>query len=80
MELFRHIRGKTGATLKKQFQRANDLGAGVVLLSTWNEWILSEQISVEGSKDLEPSEQLGTFYYDLMTWQIAKYKGITLVK
>ena len=71
---------QNGATLKKQFQRANDLGAGVVLLSTWNEWILSEQISVEGSKDLEPSEQLGTFYYDLMTWQIAKYKGITLVK
>ena len=71
---------QNGATLKKQFQRANDLGAGVVILPTWNEWILSEQLSVEESKDLEPSEKLGTFYYDLMTWQIAKYKGITLVK
>lgn len=65
-----------GKTLKKQFQRANDLGAGIVILTTWNEWIYSEQPSVEGSRDLEPSKQHGTFYYDLMCQQIYKFKGL----
>lgn len=65
-----------GETLKKQFQRANDLGAGIVLLTTWNEWIYGEQPSAEGSRDLEPSRQHGTFYYDLMCQQIYKFKGL----
>lgn len=64
-----------GATLKKQFQRAVDLGAKIVLLVSWNEWVISEQISVEQSKDLEPSEIHGTFYYDLMKREIKKFKG-----
>ena len=28
---------ENGLTLKKQFQRANDLGAGMVILVSWNE-------------------------------------------
>ena len=64
-----------GATLKKQFQRANDLGAGMVILVSWNEWTTGEQPSPEISKDLEPSEIHGTFYYDLLCEQIKKYTG-----
>ncbi len=66
---------QNGLTLKKQFQRANDLGAGMVILISWNEWTTGEQPSVEVSKDLEPSEVHGTFYYDLLCEQIKKYKG-----
>ena len=64
-----------GATLKRQFQRANDLGAGMVILVSWNEWTTGEQPSPEISKDLEPSQIHGTFYYDLLCEQIKKYKG-----
>ena len=66
---------ENGLTLKKQFQRANDLGAGMVILVSWNEWSTGEQPSVEVSKDLEPSEVHGTFYYDLLCEQIKKFKG-----
>ena len=64
-----------GMTLKKQFQRANDLGAGMVILVSWNEWSKGEQPSAEVSKDLEPSRIHGTFYYDLLCEQIKKFKG-----
>ena len=64
-----------GLTLKKQFQRANDLGAGMVILVSWNEWTKGEQPSPEVSKDLEPSVIHGTFYYDLLCEQIKKFKG-----
>ena len=66
---------ENGLTLKKQFQRANDLGAGMVILISWNEWTKGEQPSPEVSKDLEPSVIHGTFYYDLLCEQIKKFKG-----
>ena len=66
---------ENGLTLKKQFQRANDLGAGMVILISWNEWTKGEQPSPEISKDLEPSVIHGTFYYDLLCEQIKKFKG-----
>ncbi len=64
-----------GATLKKQVQRACELGASMILFTTWNEWTSSEQKNPEGSRDLEPSVEYGTFYYDLMCQQIKKFKG-----
>ena len=64
-----------GATLKKQVQRACDLGATMILFTTWNEWTSSEQKNPERSRDLEPSVEYGTFYYDLMCQQIRKFKG-----
>ena len=66
---------RNGDTFREQFARARDLGAGTVLLISWNEWTTSEQLSVEISKDLEPSQVHGTFYYDLMKEQIALFKG-----
>ena len=67
---------QNGATLKKQFQRACDLGARIVLIVSWNEWTTGEQPSAEVSKDMEPSVIHGTFYYDLMREQIKKFKGL----
>lgn len=66
---------QNGATMKKQFQRAYDLGARIVLIVSWNEWTTGEQPSVEISKDIEPSKIYGTFYLDLMREQIRKFKG-----
>ena len=66
---------RNGETFREQFGRACDLGAGTVLLISWNEWTNSEQLSVEISKDLEPSQIHGTFYYDLLCEQIKKFKG-----
>ncbi len=67
---------QNGATFKKQFQRAMNLGSGMVLLISWNEWHKGEHPSPEVSRDLEPSVEHGTFYYDLMREQIKKYKGL----
>ena len=75
MDCGKQLSCENGLTLKKQFQRANDLGAGMVILVSWNEWSTGEQPSVEVSKDLEPSEIHGTFYYDLLCEQIKKFKG-----
>lgn len=66
---------ENGATLKRQFQRACDLGAKFAIIVSWNEWTTGEQLSVEVSKDLEPSQIHGTFYLDLLTEQIKKFKG-----
>ena len=66
---------ENGMTLKTQFQRAIDLGAQIVLVVSWNEWTRGEQPSVEISKDIEPSEAHGTYYYDLMRELIKKFKG-----
>lgn len=65
-----------GATLKKQFQRACDLGSKFVIVVSWNEWTTGEQPSPEVSKDIEPSVIHGTFYYDLLREQIKKFKGL----
>ena len=67
---------QNGATLKKQFQRACDLGSKFVIVVSWNEWTTGEQPSPEVSKDIEPSVIHGTFYYDLLREQIKKFKGL----
>lgn len=65
-----------GETLKRQFARANALGAKLAIVVSFNEWTTGEQISLEISKDLEPSVTYGTFYLDLLREQIKKFKGL----
>ena len=60
---------------EKQFRRACDPGARIVLIVSRNEWTTGEQPSAEVSKDMEPSVIHGTFYYDLVREQIKKLKG-----
>ena len=67
---------ENGATFKRAFQRADDLGARIALIVSWNEWLTGEQPSAEVSKDIEPSVAFGTFYLDLMKFQIKKFKGL----
>lgn len=64
-----------GETFKVQWQRAIEIGCEVVMVVSWNEWNIGEQISLENSKDIEPSQTYGTFYLDLMKEQIKKFKG-----
>lgn len=60
---------------EKQFRRACDPGARIVLIVSRNEWTTGEQPSAEVSGDMEPSVIHGTFYYDLVREQIKKLKG-----
>lgn len=66
---------ENGATLRRQFQRAIDLGARFAIVVSWNEWTTGEQPSLEVSKDIEPSQTYGTFYLDLLTELIKQFKG-----
>ncbi len=64
-----------GKTFLQEWSRARTKRVRLVLVVSWNEWDLSEQISVEQSKDLEPSLEFGTFYLDLLKSQIGGFKS-----
>ncbi len=64
-----------GATFRKQWQRVNDIGTKIALVVSFNEWTIGEQTSLEVSKDIEPSETLGTLYIDILKEQVKKFKG-----
>ena len=66
---------QNGATFKKQWQRATDVGVQFAMVVSWNEWVKSEQPSAEVSKDIEPSKEIGDFYLKLMKEEILKFKG-----
>lgn len=57
-----------GEALRKQFARAEALGARIALLTGWNEWS-------ESSTDLEPSAEDGNFRYDLLCELIRRFKS-----
>ena len=64
-----------GETFRQQWQRANDIGTKIALVVSFNEWTTGEQTSLEVSKDIEPSETLGTLYIDILKEQVKKFKG-----
>lgn len=63
-----------GETFKKQWERARLIGVKLALVVSFNEWSTGEQPSLEVSKDIEPSQTLGTFYLDLLREQIRLFK------
>lgn len=63
---------ESGETLRRQFARADALGARITLVSAWNEWSAA---SLGFSADLEPSDAEGTFRYDLLCELIRQYKS-----
>lgn len=65
-----------GDTLLKMWARAREFGPQIVLCPTWNEYSKGEQPTPEINKDLEPSNESGTFYYDIMKEQIKLFKNI----
>jgi len=64
-----------GLTFQNRWKRAENLNVKIVLVTTWNEWITSEQPSAEVSKDLEPSVEFGHFYLDLLKNEIVSFKN-----
>ena len=64
-----------GDTYKQQWARADLIGPKFVLVVSFNEWTLGEQVSMENAKDNEPSATLGSFYLDILREQIRKFKG-----
>ena len=67
---------KNGETFKNRWERARRLGVSTVLVVSWNEWVTGEQPSVEVSKDIEPSEELGHQYLELLKEEIEKFKDL----
>lgn len=63
---------ESGETLRRQFARADALGARIALVSAWNEWSAA---SLGFSADLEPSDAEGTFRYDLLCELIRQFKS-----
>lgn len=66
---------RDGATFREQWARAREIGPHFAMVVSWNEWTKGEQPSLEVSKDIEPSVQLGDKYLKIMTEEIAKFKG-----
>ncbi len=64
-----------GATFRREWARAVEIGPKFALVVSWNEWSRGEQPSPEVSKDIEPSKEFGHFYLDLMKQEIAKFKS-----
>ena len=66
---------RNGETFREQFARARSIGVHYAMVVSWNEWTTGEQPSVEVSKDLEPSRQLGDFYLKLLKQEVARFKS-----
>ncbi|MDP7038688.1 MAG: hypothetical protein QGI45_05980, partial [Myxococcota bacterium] len=64
-----------GETFKTQWAYAREVGPQIVLVNSFNEWVRPEEQDSEFSNDIEPSEAHGHFYLDLLTEQVAEFKG-----
>lgn len=63
-----------GATFRRQWARAREIGPKFAMVVSWNEWTRGEQPSAEVSKDIEPSREFGRLYLDILKEQIALFK------
>lgn len=66
---------RNGETFKDQWERATEVAPRIVIVQSWNEWVLGEEPTPDISNDIEPSKLYGHFYLDLMKEEIAKYKA-----
>ena len=66
---------RNGETFKEQFARAREIGTHFAMVVSWNEWTTGEQPSAEVSKDLEPSNEWGDQYLQLLKEEIRKFKS-----
>lgn len=64
-----------GDTFRRQWARAREIGPKFALVVSWNEWHRGEQPSPDVSKDIEPSQEFGSLYLDLMKQEIAKFRA-----
>lgn len=64
-----------GATFRKSWARARQIGPKYAMVVSWNEWHKGEQPSVEVSKDIEPSKEFGNQYLDILREEISAFKA-----
>lgn len=68
-------RGRLGGrTFHEEWQIAREVGPRIVLVAVFNEWRTGEEPSAEVSKDIEPSEQFGHLYLDIMKQEASEFK------
>ena len=65
---------ENGATFKKAWARAREIGPTFALVVSWNEWHKGEQPTPEISKDVEPSKEFGDLYLNILKDETAKFK------
>ncbi|MDQ2762189.1 MAG: hypothetical protein M3Y22_01420 [Pseudomonadota bacterium] len=69
-------RGRDGGrTYVSEWEHACKIGPRFVLAGTFNEWWKTEQISAEGSKDVETSQEHGSRYMDILREQAGLFKA-----
>ncbi len=66
---------ENGATFRKEWARARQIGPKYAMVVSWNEWHKGEQPSPEISKDVEPSKEFGDLYLRMMKEEIAAFKS-----
>ena len=64
-----------GRTFREEWALARRLGPQFVLVASFNEWRKGEQLSAEIGKDVEPSEQFGHLYLDILRDEAARFKA-----
>ena len=76
-----------GAYMARQFEIVNRFRPKFVVVTSWNEWFairgkgdngyhFVDQFGPEYSADVEPSQELGTKYYDLLCGHIKTFKAL----
>jgi hypothetical protein len=63
-----------GQTFVTNWLEIRRIGPRFALSGTFNEWWVAEQHSPEQSKDIEPSEEFGSRYLDILRVQAAMFK------
>ena len=64
-----------GRSYLQQWRYARKVGARFVLAGTFNEWWVSEQINAGASKDIEPSNDFGWRYMEILKQQASLFKA-----
>ena len=64
-----------GETFRRSWARAREIGPKYAMVVSWNEWHKGEQPSPQVSKDIEPSQEFGTLYLDILKAEIAEFKA-----
>lgn len=64
-----------GTFFKQTWQQALNVDPRIVLIPTFNEWFLSEQVSAENARDIEPSVEFGTLFMDILKQKAALFKA-----
>ena len=66
---------REGKTYQAGWARARTIGPRYVISGTFNEWWVSEQLSADAGKDVEPSKEFGRKYLDILAHEAAAFRA-----